>query len=226
MGVLEVVVVQGLGLPAGDRNGLSDPYAKLCLTVRLHGMLRHWQPGQSPTYPVAFLVVRAYQGVTSAGQEWCAELRTGRETSKRYSTLSPVWNEQLFFKVPRAGGVLRLQVYDWDLAASDDLLGSAEVPLSSLLHGKRVEQWLELRGEDGEPKGQVQVVMQYTFNRWVWQAESRADRSAPSCPSTAHLWVVVLKSPRWHHCWRITTLLHRVRACSPGHLCLPVPTRS
>lgn len=53
VGALSVVVVQARGLPAADRNGLSDPYAKLTLT-----------------------------GLTiSGGQEWPEEWHTSKRTA-------------------------------------------------------------------------------------------------------------------------------------------------
>ena len=140
IGSLSVLCVQARGLPAADANGLSDPYVKLTLT-----------------------------GYTlSGGQEWPEAMRTMQKTSTRYSTLNPIWSgtEIFHFRVPRAHAVLRVEVKDWDLGVSNDALGSVEIPLATLLHQRRVDQWFELvSADDGEPAGEIRLLLKYSFNR-------------------------------------------------------------
>lgn len=139
VGALSVVVVQARGLPVADRNGLSDPYAKLTLT-----------------------------GLTiTGGQEWPEEWQTSKRTATRFATLNPIWKEHFVLRVPRAEAVLRVDVKDYDFGLpTDDALGQAAIPLGDLLHQRRVDRWYPLVGEDGEEKGEIRLILQFCFNRW------------------------------------------------------------
>lgn len=44
----------------------------------------------------------------------------------------------------RAGAVLRLEVFDKDNTSADDRLGYVEVPIESLLGGRKEDHWLRL----------------------------------------------------------------------------------
>ena len=140
IGSLSVVCVQARGLPAADVNGLADPYVNLTLT-----------------------------GYTlSGGQEWPEGWRVAYHTSTRYATLNPIWGgaEHFFYKVPRSEGVLRVEVRDWDIGISDDLLSVVEIPLAGLLHQRRVDVWVPLvSAEDGESGGEIRLMMHYKYNR-------------------------------------------------------------
>jgi hypothetical protein len=139
IGSLSVVCVQARGLPAADVNGLADPYVSLTLT-----------------------------GYTLSGGEWPESMRVTKKTSTRYATLNPIFGgaEHFHFRIPRAEALLRIEVRDWDIGMSDDLLGVVEIPLSGLLHQRRVDVWVPLvAAEDGESGGEIRLILQYKFNR-------------------------------------------------------------
>lgn len=70
-------------------------------------------------------------------------------------------------RCPRAEAVLRVAVKDYDFGLpQDDALGQAAIPLSDLLHQRRVDKWYPLLGEDGEEKGEIRLILQYRFNRY------------------------------------------------------------
>lgn len=55
------------------------------------------------------------------------------KTDKKRRTLDPLWNEAVDFPMlSRSRDVLMLEVYDWDLTHDDELLGRANVDLSTL----------------------------------------------------------------------------------------------
>lgn len=153
IGSLSVVCVQARGLPAADVNGLADPYVNLTLT-----------------------------GYTlSGGQEWPESMRVTQKTSTRYATLNPIWgSEHLHWRVPRAEAALRVEVFDYDMGMSNDLLGVVEIPLAGLLHQRRVDVWVPLvAAEDGESGGEIRLIMQYKFNR-AGEALSRFWQEPPT----------------------------------------------
>lgn len=54
-------------------------------------------------------------------------------TVKRRRTLDPLWNDAIYFQMlSRSRQVLLLEVYDWDLTHPDELLGSANIDLSTI----------------------------------------------------------------------------------------------
>ena len=116
IGVLELDVIEGFGLPASDFGVSSDPYVVATLT-----------------------------GYFSNGSEWPASMQGKFTTTHKSQTLYPVWNASAKFFVPRAGAVLRLEVFDRDAMDEDDKLGYTEVPLEALLSGKKVQPWLRLK---------------------------------------------------------------------------------
>lgn len=61
-----------------------------------------------PTPRLVFSSSRLHTGTASHGQEWSKDLRQVKRTSRRDRTLSPVWNESMQFKVPRADALLRV----------------------------------------------------------------------------------------------------------------------
>jgi len=83
----------------------------------------------------------------SHGQEWEPSMRSSYKTKTKQQTLYPKWREKFRFNVPRAGAVLRLEVFDYDTGEfnADDPLGFVEIPLEALLHGKCVQPWVRLR---------------------------------------------------------------------------------
>ena len=85
IGTLEVTLVEGFGLPAADFGVSSDPFARLTLT-----------------------------GYWSHGQEWPKAMRKAFTSPIKSTTLNPQWNYKIPtpFVVPRAGGVLRVEVRD------------------------------------------------------------------------------------------------------------------
>jgi hypothetical protein len=155
IGSLSVVCVQARGLPAADVNRLADPYVNLTLT-----------------------------GYTlSGGQEWPEVMRETHKTGTRYATLNPIWGgaEHFHWRVPRAEAVLRVEILDWDIGMSHDVLSAVEIPLAGLLHQRRVDVWVPLLSvEDGEAGGEVRLVIQYKFNR-AGEALSRF-WAEPACP--------------------------------------------
>eukprot|EP00933_Yihiella_yeosuensis_P072606 TRINITY_DN81046_c0_g1_i1.p1 TRINITY_DN81046_c0_g1~~TRINITY_DN81046_c0_g1_i1.p1 ORF type:complete len:843 (-),score=149.48 TRINITY_DN81046_c0_g1_i1:145-2673(-) len=77
-------------------------------------------------------------------------------TSARQNTLSPTWDEDFDFDVPKAWGLiglvgLKIQVFDSDesfvnFSGSDDFLGGADVDISTAIAGRTVTHDLDLRG--------------------------------------------------------------------------------
>ena len=54
------------------------------------------------------------------------------------------YHSSVIIKYVRAGAVLRLAVFDKDNTSADDRLGFIEVPVESLLGGRKEEHWLRL----------------------------------------------------------------------------------
>lgn len=155
VGSLSAVCVQARGLPAADVNRLADPYVNFTLT-----------------------------GYTlSGGLEWPEAMRETYKTGTRYATLNPIWGgaEHFHWRVPRAEAVLRVEILDWDIGMSHDVLSAVEIPLAGLLHQRRVDVWVPLVSfEDGDGGGEVRLIIQYKFNR-AGEALSRF-WAEPVCP--------------------------------------------
>ena len=94
VGVLELQIVEASNLPASDFGAFSDPYCIATVT-----------------------------GYWSHGQEWRPEMRSSFTTKSWTQTLNPAWNQSHEFPVPRSGGVLRLECFDWDATGASELLG-------------------------------------------------------------------------------------------------------
>ena len=133
-GTLRVHLQHASGLKSADRNGLSDPYAKLSL----------------------------------AGQQHKSK------TVKR--TLSPTWDETVEFKGVRCellSEALQLDVFDYDFASKDDVLGHASVDLRALRGARQHDFVAELSGQ-----GRVHLHIS-------WAA--RGQLHEPTAPFTAPL---------------------------------------
>ncbi|CAN0041085.1 unnamed protein product, partial [Ectocarpus sp. 13 AM-2016] len=82
----------------------------------------------------------------SHGQEWSEALRVQDRTRVIKFSLDPVWNEQFSLPVRRAGAVLKVKLWDWNLSIPDDPLGHFEVKIGGdLLAQKTVDRWYVLR---------------------------------------------------------------------------------
>mmetsp|Transcript_22805 Transcript_22805/g.25384 ORF Transcript_22805/g.25384 Transcript_22805/m.25384 type:complete len:477 (+) Transcript_22805:18-1448(+) len=79
----------------------------------------------------------------------------------------PEWDQTFKFYTTQLTGHVHIKIYDKDRWSSDLLLGEVALPLKSLAHGERVEEWYQLQNEPkkkkkkGELPGEVQVRLHY-----------------------------------------------------------------
>lgn len=60
-------------------------------------------------------------------------------------TLNPVWNEEFIFNIRSTTSKFQIEMWDKDLASSDDFMGYFELNLADIVNqGGFVEQWYEL----------------------------------------------------------------------------------
>ncbi|EEQ98569.1 conserved hypothetical protein, partial [Perkinsus marinus ATCC 50983] len=81
-------------------------------------------------------------------------------------TLSPVWNHEcstMVVNVPCQ--TMKIQMYDWDAASDDDLIGEALLDLTHLAPSTKTTGWLPLQ-LDGEPAGAVHLSLEIKFTPW------------------------------------------------------------
>jgi len=70
-----------------------------------------------------------------------------RKSSTRYKTLHPVWKEIFVFKVADVNEPLKLQVFDFKFLRAPKLLGSKDIPISTMQEGVPTEMWITLEKE-------------------------------------------------------------------------------
>jgi hypothetical protein len=100
------------------------------------------------------------------------------KTAVMSQTLNPKWaTAEFLIPISCAQDIVTLNIFDQDIAASDDKMGIVEVPLSGLTHSKTVRKWYDLKLEAEVAKGlrakskdgvypapRILVEMQYTFS--------------------------------------------------------------
>ena len=70
--------------------------------------------------------------------------RTRQSTRVIQSTLNPVWNETLEMPVRLPVQMLEIDVYDKDVAGSDDFIGKVYIPVERLPNGKPMTGWVPI----------------------------------------------------------------------------------
>mgnify|MGYP000520477037 FL=1 len=90
--------------------------------------------------------------ITGSNQKW--------KTTVKDNTNMPIWNE--VFTLPVSSdleGVLKAHVWDKDLS-SDDEIGEIEIPIKSLVQGKILDKWYNLKPAKGmKDAGQLRLVL-------------------------------------------------------------------
>ncbi|EER10619.1 hypothetical protein Pmar_PMAR018998 [Perkinsus marinus ATCC 50983] len=107
-----------------------------------------------------------------------------RKTKICKQTLSPVWNfECTTMVVDVPCQKMEVQVFDYDMASDDDLLGTAYIDLTNLIPGEPTNGWLPLVGEDGKPAGAIhlELMIMYTpsSERIAFVQEAMVPRPKP-----------------------------------------------
>ncbi|EER02240.1 conserved hypothetical protein [Perkinsus marinus ATCC 50983] len=107
-----------------------------------------------------------------------------RKTKICKQTLSPVWNfECTTMVVDVPCQKMEVQVFDYDMASDDDLLGTAYIDLTNLIPGEPANGWLPLVGEDGKPAGAIhlELMIMYTpsSERIAFVQEAMVPRPKP-----------------------------------------------
>ncbi|AGO14204.1 AaceriAER411Wp [[Ashbya] aceris (nom. inval.)] len=76
------------------------------------------------------------------------------KTKTQKKTLEPVWNETTTLQLNnRINNYLRIKVMDWDAGNSDDLIGTATVPLAEVDPDSETPMEVQLTGPNGEDGG-------------------------------------------------------------------------
>ena len=70
--------------------------------------------------------------------------RTRRSTRVIQSTLNPVWEETLEMPVRLPVQMLEVDIYDKDVAGSDDYIGKVYIPVERLPNGKPISGWFPI----------------------------------------------------------------------------------
>jgi Ca2+-dependent lipid-binding protein len=106
--------------------------------------------------------------LSGTSDPYCKITCEGREvsTSIIMKTLNPVWNETLAFEVSNPKSELKIEVWDYDYASSDDFIASISIPLSTLIDHTTVKKWYDL----GEKKGKLSLELTYDYRfAKVWK---------------------------------------------------------
>jgi len=94
----------------------------------------------------------------------CVKMEEDRKTEKtqvKSKTLTPQWDEQLHAVITNPEGSAVFELWD-ENTLKDKKLASAKVELKTINDGAVHFQWLQLEGENGEPFGKVNVIVQCT----------------------------------------------------------------
>jgi hypothetical protein len=76
------------------------------------------------------------------------------QTSVKWATLNPIWNEEFQIDVTNPNAELKIIVKDYDYIGEDDFLGQVTIPMRELMDGLPQHRTFELLGEGaGEPDG-------------------------------------------------------------------------
>lgn len=88
-------------------------------------------------------------------------------------TLNPVWNNTGKVEISdRANTTLNIKVMDWDATSSDDIIGRAKIPLSSIVPNKSTTLDIPVKRDDGGDGGMLH--MEFKFEpRYVITASKR-----------------------------------------------------
>lgn len=84
------------------------------------------------------------------------------ETPTVKKTLNPVWNDTGKIVVKdRVNSMLNIKVMDWDAASSDDIIGRASIPLSSIEPGQTIDMDVPVRRDDGGDGGILHMTFEF-----------------------------------------------------------------
>jgi len=120
--MVEVTVCQARNLARTDFFGLSDPYAVL----QIHEV----NPSEPPAQRSA---------------DWTGSKLSQRKTRTCHYTLDPQWNASFSFVLCNDRAyTLNLNVWDWDLGKSDDILGDLTLPLGADMFDNQ-DRWFDLQ---------------------------------------------------------------------------------
>eukprot|EP00026_Physarum_polycephalum_P024212 Phypoly_transcript_30327.p1 GENE.Phypoly_transcript_30327~~Phypoly_transcript_30327.p1 ORF type:complete len:119 (+),score=20.26 Phypoly_transcript_30327:64-420(+) len=76
-----------------------------------------------------------------------------------YEDLNPIWEEEFFFE-GKKGGILLVEVWDYDKFSSDDFIGSVIIQLERL--PEDFSDWVPLEGKaKGQKTGELMLEIKY-----------------------------------------------------------------
>ena len=83
-----------------------------------------------------------------------------KTTSIIYECLNPKWDEYFIFDLNSLNDdILTLICMDYDLLSSDDLIGSVQIPMKSLIFGKINEFHLKLLDKENKNSGEIEILL-------------------------------------------------------------------
>jgi len=90
-------------------------------------------------------------------------------TFKRH-TLTPIWNEEFFFKPKSRDQKLIIEVYDKDeFSVTDDFEGMIIIPLKDLESQKKIEDLYDLEERSGSKgQGQIHLKLHFTWSNFIY----------------------------------------------------------
>ncbi|KAF4691573.1 extended synaptotagmin-like protein, partial [Perkinsus olseni] len=94
---------------------------------------------------------------------WVNKDKITRRTPFLKHTLQPVWDYRcstMVLKTP--GQMLHVEVFDRDVASSDDVIGNGDLDLSTLRRDEPVDGWVPLRYQ-GKPAGAVRLEVEFSY---------------------------------------------------------------
>lgn len=152
--VLLVTIHQAMNLLPMDKNGFSDPFVKLCLVENVIDNRR--QRGHDTSGRTNVVAAAAVAGTTTTTtatttttkKQSTRKLIAGRSsynTSVKWKTLNPEWNEEFVFGIRLADltkVTLCLSMWDKDFGKSNDYLGGLALGCNS--KGARLRHWIDV----------------------------------------------------------------------------------
>jgi len=92
-------------------------------------------------------------------------------TSVLKKDLNPVWNEELLLPIalPTISDTIMFQLYDWESAGSDEVMGCSSFSIKDIMAGKYNRPfWINIYGPPKDPKDKYKKIMNEVPEMATW----------------------------------------------------------